>query len=41
MKTTPKPKVKIPPKYTTREKSDLDIEIPADGATDIKIELKD
>jgi hypothetical protein len=39
-KGTPKPKFKLPTKYTDREKTDLEVEIPAGGSKDLKIDLK-
>jgi hypothetical protein len=39
MKSTPRPKVKIPAKYVRREKSELVIEVPEQGSSDLKVEL--
>jgi hypothetical protein len=36
----PKPKVKIPQKYSNPDTSDLAQEVPEDGLTDLKIELQ-
>lgn len=36
----PKPKFKIPAKYSNPETSGLNINVPEDGTTDLKIELK-
>jgi hypothetical protein len=38
--TLPKPKIKIPDKYSDPEKSGLVVEVPAGGAKDIKIDLQ-
>jgi hypothetical protein len=38
--TTPKPKVKVPAKYSDAEKSGIEIQVPEGGSTELKIELK-
>jgi hypothetical protein len=38
--STPKPKVKIPTKYSDPEKSGLQVQVPEGGSTELKIELQ-
>jgi hypothetical protein len=37
--TTPKPKVKLPAKYSDVEKSGIEVQVPEGGSTDLKIDL--
>jgi len=39
VKATPRPKVKIPTKYISRDKTDLVVEIPRTGSTELKVNL--